>query len=147
MWKYILGSLVFLAALGGAVFVLIANLHDDGPQGPAPVVTITVDDARLTPAVIEVSRDQLVEFQLVNNGTLQRVMTTNTDKVEQLPAETTSLGKHTLNNPLRYVQIQAGPGGATSALVRFTESGQYELRVDTAGRPEPPQVATVRVRS
>ncbi len=143
--KYILASFVGGGALLVGAFVLIAALNDR-PSGPAPLVTLTVDDASLSPARIEWVRGQLVELRIVNQSSLTRRMSTNTDTAEQLPVESDVLGEHVRSVPLPYIEIGALPGEAASALVRFTEDGEYELRVETAGRPETLQITTVIVR-
>lgn len=145
MVKYILGTLVALAAIAAAVFVL-ASTRSDRQEGPAPLVEIRVSDAGLTPATIEVEKGRLVEYQLANNASAQRTISTPTDKVEMLPAESDVLDEHNATVPVPYINITASPGGVTSALVRFTEGGEYELHVQTAGRPETLQIARVIVR-
>jgi hypothetical protein len=143
--KYILVSFVGGGAILVAAFVLVATLNDRH-GGPAPLVALTVDQGSLTPSRIELEKGRLVELQLVNNAQESRVMSTNTDSVEQLPVESNVLDRRNASVPVPYVQIYASAGNAASALVRFTKDGEYELRVETAGRPETLQIATVIVR-
>lgn len=145
MIRYVLGMLVAVAAVLAAVF-LVGAVRNDRQEGPAPLVEIRVNDTGISPATIEVNKGRLIEYRLANDASEQRTISTNTDKVEMLPAESDLLDQHNATVPVRYVNITASAGGATSALVRFTEGGEYELRVQTAGRPETLQIARVIVR-
>ena len=145
MIKYIIGSLAGLAAVVAAVFVVAAAMNDRA-AGPAPLLEIRVTDTSITPATLEVDEGRLIEYRLVNDASTQRTMSANTNDVEMLPVETNILNEHNASVPVPWVNITASSGNASSALVRFTESGEYELRVEAAGRPETRQVARVIVR-
>lgn len=147
MIKYLAGTLAAVVAILAAIFVAVAAVNDRH-EGPAPLIEIRVTDDALTPESIEVDKGRLIEYRLVNDASQQRSITTNTPNVEMLPAESNPLdfGNHNSTSAVRYVNITASAGDVASALVRFTEGGEYELRVETAGRPETLRIARVIVR-
>lgn len=145
VFKYVIGMLAGVAAVLAVIFVVAASVNDRA-EGPALLIEIRVTDTAITPSSIEVEAGRLIEYRLQNDASQQRTLSVASDKVEMLPAESDVLDPHNASVPVPFVNITASSGASSSALVRFTERGEYELRVQTAGRPETLHVATVIVR-
>lgn len=147
MLRYALGSLALTAVVIAGLFALVAWRNGDpASSGPLPTIVITADDAGVTPERVELREDQLAELRLVNNASLHRAMSASADNVLQLPLESPVYDPHSIASGVPYISIQASSGTTASALVRFRESGEYELRVEAPGKAETLRLVTVKVR-
>lgn len=144
--RYAFGSLLIAVAMIAGLFTALARFN--GPRassGPLPAFVLRVDDAAVTPARIDLREDQLAELRLVNNGSALRMLSTDADNVQQLPVESPFFSEHAGANGVPYIRLEASPGTTASALVRFKDAGDYELRIEVPGDPATLRVVQVTV--
>lgn len=147
MLRYALGSLVLAAVIVAALFAVVAWRNGEpASSGPLPVIVINVDDAGIAPDRFELREDQLAELRLVNNGTRMHSISAEGDHLLQMPLESAAYNPHGAATGFPYIRIQASAGTTAAALVRFKESGDYELRVEVPGQDETLRVVRVTVR-
>lgn len=144
MLKYTLGAICGVIAVLVAVFAVLAWSNGDDEPGMAPDLTVRVSESAVEPARLEVDEDQFVHLKLVNDAQTLRVMSSDRS-VQQLPPGLDDYDPRAPSDLLPYLRIQAPSGGETSAFVRFTARGSYELRIETPGRSDTWQVLTIVV--
>ena len=144
MLKYTLATMGALVAAIVAAFALVAWANGDDEPGLAPELAIHVLESSLQPASITVQEDQLVHLKLVNEASTRRVMSAD-ESVQQLPPDFDGYDPRAKGNPVPFLRIEAPSASETSAFVRFTERGTFDVRVETPGRAGTLQVLKVVV--
>lgn len=147
MLKYTFFGIIAGLVLIAAGFYVLARWNDrDAEAGPTPVYVVRVDREAAVPATIEVGAGRLVELRIENRALLLRSATIEGPGVEQLPAETTGPGSHSTSQPLPGFNLLVGSQDDGSALVRFREAGEFELRIENPGRPETLRIVQITAR-
>jgi hypothetical protein len=143
--KYAVAGLLLavVVALGG--IALISQINEpDAEAGPAPVVTVTVDEDGVSPAAVTIDRDRLVELRVTNLAAGSRVVELDHPAVESLPAAQNPLDGIT-SVPLPGLRFVVLTGGTNGWLVRIKESGTYEVTIAIPNRPETARTITLTV--
>ena len=157
MLRYAAAGIVGFVLIAAAAFLIIAWFNDrDAEAGPPPLVAVYVREGELIPSVdfvespsdaIPLKRGKLYELRLVNQTPLLLVGSADGDGITQLPFESSGAGDgHSAVLPEPRIRMTTPAGASSVALVRFSESGEYEVTIETPGRPETVQVATFIVR-
>jgi hypothetical protein len=156
--QYAVGGIVAFVIVTAAAFLVIAWRNDRNAEaGPPPIVILDVRRDGIAPSVagvesppdaIPLERGRLYEVRLVNQTGLLVVSSADGPGITQLPFESPPDGftGHSPVLPEPKIRLTTSSGASSAALLRFSESRDYELRIETPGRPATLQVATFTVR-
>lgn len=145
MLKYAVAGLILAVIVGLGGITLISQFNEPGAEaGPAPLVTITIDENGVSPASVTIDRDRLVELRVTNLAAGARIVALDHPDVESLPAAQNPLDPIT-SVPLPGLRFQVLTGGTRGMLVRIEKSGTYEVTIGIPGRPETARTLTLTV--
>lgn len=143
--KWWLVGCIIIVVVFAATFLIIATRNESNAEsGPAPVVEMTITDEGFTPDPLVLPNRRLVELRITNDASRRLVVTSDAEGIEQLPVQTDLDDPHA---PVAQAQlsITASPGSTMAALVRFADTGTYELRVAGPGLEDTTRILTVLV--
>lgn len=145
MQKYWLVGCVIIVVVFAATFLIIATRNDSNAEaGPAPIIELTITDEGFTPDPLLLPDRRLVELRVTNGAARPLVVTSDAEGIEQLPVQTDLDDPHA---PVAQTElsITASPGSTVAVLVRFADTGTYELRVAGPGLEDTTRILTVLV--
>lgn len=146
MQRYWLTGLIIIVAVFAATFLAISWRNDPNAEaGPAPIVNLIITDDAFAPDPIVIPVDRLVELRVQNDAARRQTITSNAEGIDQLPVETRLDDPHATGIAQPYLEVTASSGTTTPVLVRFGETGTYDLRVMVPGFDETARTLTVRV--
>ncbi len=132
MLKYTIGALAALVIVIVTAFMVLsqfAHTSADAQGGPAPVVTITVDDTTLAPDHLDIARDKIVHLHVDSKVPAFVTAIIDSDRAEQFPIETKLDDRHAIESSVPRPQIQIPGLGIGDALIRFKEAGDYQIEI------------------
>ena len=155
MLRYALGGLAAFLIISVGAFLIIAWFNDDGVEaGPAPQVAVFVADSGVTryfefrelpagPIVLE--RGKLYELRIVNETSHIVNATIDGAGIEQLPFDEIPRDTHAPPLVQHRVALSTQRDGSSASYTRFSESGDFELRIETLGGNAEPYTLPVVV--
>lgn len=145
MLKYAVAGLILAVIVGLGGIALISRINEPHAEaGPAPLVTVMVDESGVSPAAVRIDRDRLVELRVTNLARGSRVVDLDHPAVESLPVAQNPLDGIT-SVPLPGLRFVVSTGETNGMLVRVKESGTYEVTIAITNRPETARTLTLTV--
>lgn len=145
MLKYAVAGFVLAVgvALGGIALISQVN-EPDAEAGPAPLVSVTVDETGVAPTTVRISRDRLVEFRVTNRAQGSRLVELDHPAVESLPVSQDPLDGIT-SVPLPGMRFVVPTDATSASLLRVDEPGTYEITIGIPNRPDTTRTVTLTV--
>lgn len=147
MLRYWAGGLAAIAIILTAAFFVLASFNNHRAEaGPPPAISVTFEGDGVTPERLSLEHNRLYQLTFANHGSLRRRLSLDSVDVESQPVETRLFDARAAAASAPGIDMTAAAGQDVPQLVRFTEHGTYDLRIEVPGREDPVLTVTVEVR-